>query len=254
MSFRHFRIYALLILFALAVAMTYGERWWVAQWRQPLKVTIYPVNGGDSDAVRTYISALEAVTFQEISIFIGKQGERYRLHKPPEMEIRLGNEIQEKPPVLPVTGNQALQSLWWSLKMRSYSFRHSSFFGGLGSIKIFVVYHEGEDGRPLQHSLGMQKGLTGVVHAFAQSRQNAQNNVIIAHELLHTLGATDKYDSEGLPVYPEGFSEQGDGPHYPQHAAEIMAGRRAVLPDKAVIPGGLDECVVGYKTAYEIGW
>ena len=48
----------------------------------------------------------------------------------------------------------------------------------------------------LAHSLGLQKGLIGVVNAFASSSQAAENNVVIAHELLHTVGATDKYDPQ----------------------------------------------------------
>lgn len=34
-----------------------------------------------------------------------------------------------------------------------------------------MLYDQGEDGRPLEHSLGMQKGLLGVVHAFADRQQ-----------------------------------------------------------------------------------
>jgi hypothetical protein len=132
--------------------------------------------------------------------------------------------------------------------------RHTHFLDSLGRVRLFVVYHEGEEGRPLQHSLGLQKGLIGVVHVFAQEKQNRQNNVVITHELLHALGASDKYDASGMPAYPEGFGEPGDGPHYPQRTAEIMAGRLALAPQKAEIPESLDVCVVGYRTAYEINW
>jgi hypothetical protein len=72
--------------------------------------------------------------------------------------------------------------------------------------------------------------------------------------LFHTLGASDKYDAEGNPIYPEGYADPGDAPRYPQHAAELMAGRRAVSPDHAEIPDSLERCVIGPKTAYEIHW
>ena len=138
--------------------------------------------------------------------------------------------------------------------MRYYAFHTTPFFENLGRIRLFVVYHEGEAGIPLQHSLGLRKGLVGVVHVFAQPAQTAQNNIVIAHELLHTLGANDKYDAQGQPLFPDGFPDPDSGERYPQHTAEIMAGRIAVRSDRAIIPSALDACVVGPKTAYEIGW
>ena len=138
--------------------------------------------------------------------------------------------------------------------MRYYAFRHTPFWNSLGKIRLFVVYHEGEAGKPLQHSLGLQKGLVGVVHVFADKKQNDQNNVVIAHELLHTLGATDKYGPDGFPQYPEGFGDPDATSRYPQLVAEIMAGRIAISPGHAEIPPSLAECVIGYKTAYEINW
>ena len=46
----------------------------------------------------------------------------------------------------------------------------------------------------MAHSTGLQKGMLGVVNAFASADQEGSNAVVIAHELLHTFGATDKYD------------------------------------------------------------
>ena len=53
----------------------------------------------------------------------------------------------------------------------------------------------------------MRKGKIGVIHVFANAEQAGQNAVIIAHELLHTFGATDKYDFATLqPLYPQGHA------------------------------------------------
>lgn len=90
--------------------------------------------------------------------------------------------------------------------------------------------------------------------AFARREQNEQNNVVITHELLHTLGATDKYDVNGLPVFPDGFADPEQVPLYPQHAAEIMAGRIARSLDTAEIPQSLEYCLIGPETAAEINW
>jgi len=69
------------------------------------------------------------------------------------------------------------------------------------------------------------------VHLFAARSQAAQNDIVIAHELLHTFGATDKYDAgSDAPRYPEGFAEPQREPRYPQRYAEIMAGRVPLGP------------------------
>lgn len=254
MSFRAFRILILLGLLVLASGITYWERWAVTHWSRPLEVVIYPINGDGSDVVQEYVDGLAQSRFQEISTFIEKQGERYLMKKMPAVAVGLGREIRALPPVPPEGRRSALDSLRWSLELRYFAFRTTPFFGSFGKIRLFVVYHEGEEGKPLQHSLGLQKGLFGVVHAYAQPEQGAQNNVVITHELLHTLGATDKYGADGLPVYPEGFGVPGDGPQYPQRLAEIMAGRVAKSPTTATIPESLATCVVGYRTAHEINW
>jgi hypothetical protein len=89
---------------------------------------------------------------------------------------------------------------------------------------------------------------------FATDEQRAQNNVVIAHELLHTLGATDKYDDSGQPIYPAGYADPYAEPRHPQDKAEIMAGRIAVSERRAEIPRDLAQTAIGYLTAAEIGW
>jgi hypothetical protein len=83
----------------------------------------------------------------------------------------------------------------------------------------------------------------------------AQNNIVVAHEVLHTLGASDKYDpASNLPLFPEGYGEPQAEPRYPQRLAEIMAVRRAMAPTEAAMPDALDQVVVGPATAAEINW
>jgi hypothetical protein len=94
-----------------------------------------------------------------------------------------------------------------------------------------------------------------VVHAFADPAMSGSNNIVIAHELLHTVGASDKYDlSSGAPIYPGGFGDRGRQPLYPQDDAEIMAGRRALSEREWEMPRSLREVVVGPETALEIRW
>jgi hypothetical protein len=94
-----------------------------------------------------------------------------------------------------------------------------------------------------------------VVYAFATPLMNGENDVLIAHELLHTVGATDKYDSAtDAPLFPTGYGDPSQTPLYPQLFAELMAGRRMVAPDRWEQAASLDEVVVGPATALEIHW
>jgi hypothetical protein len=82
-----------------------------------------------------------------------------------------------------------------------------------------------------------------------------QNNVVITHEFLHTLGATDHYDlATDQPVYPDGYADPDLKPLLPQHLAEIMAGRIPMSQSEAVPPESLDDVLIGNKTAKEINW
>ena len=253
MSFRTTRIILWLALLAFVGGMTYWESMALRSWLRPLVVDIYPINGDSSEKSQEYIAGLTVDQFQEIASFIEKQSEHYRLKKLPAVRIQLRPELTELPPSPQSGGLNALDAIMWSLQLRYYTFRHTPFWDSLGRIRLFVIYHEGTTGKPLQHSLGLHKGLVGVVHVFAQPAQASQNNVVITHELFHALGASDKYDANNMPIFPEGFGNPEE-PRYPQQVAEIMGGRIAKSPDRAIIPAGLDDCVVGYKTAWEINW
>ncbi len=120
-------------------------------------------------------------------------------------------------------------------------------------VRIFVRYHRPNDGFRLENSVGLQKGMVGVVNARASRRHAGGNNVIIAHEFMHTLGASDKYElGSGQPTAPDGLAEPDRTPLYPQRWAEIMGGRIALAADDAVIPKSLKYVVIGPITATEI--
>src|SRR2546430_12459559 len=157
---------------------------------------------------------------------------------------------------LTVTGVQTVlfRSAWWSLKLRWFA-AHAAAAPGRAPprIRIFMLYHDASTLPSVPDSHGLQKGLIGVVHAFAERAMAGSNNVVIAHELMHTLGATDKYDlGTGAPSYPNGFADPDRHPLYPQARAEIMAGRRALSAQESEMPQGPGDVVVGPATAQEI--
>jgi hypothetical protein len=252
MTFRRFRILILLGALAAALGFTWMEQALVRAWRAPLDVVVVPINGDGSQQAAEMIGRLQASDFDDINVFLQRETARYGVKQPQAMRITLLPELKEKPPA-PPRDRSVLQTVWWSLQLRWWVYRQSGqLLPQLGRIKLFVLYHAPQDGVALEHSLGLQKGLIGVVHAFADPRQMRQNNIVVAHELLHTLGATDKYAADGRPVYPQGYAEPDWPENMPRQQAEIMAGRYVNAAGNVVMPPSLEECVIGAQTAHEI--
>jgi hypothetical protein len=76
----------------------------------------------------------------------------------------------------------------------------------------------------------------------------------IAHEALHTVGATDKYDAAGHAVAPRGLCAPDLQPPYPQARAELMVGEIPLSSGAGRLAERADELCVGPATAREIGW
>ena len=252
MSFRRIRILLLLGVLVITLGLTSLERFMVREWRAPLDVVVYPINGDGSDAAAAYIAALHKQEFSDIHAFLLRETHRYGLQQRVAMTLRLEPELKAMPPAPPKDRN-ILKTMAWSLKLRWWVYQHSNqTWPQLGTIRIYVLYHQAEPGKALEHSLGLQKGLIGVVHAFAHPQQTAQNNIVIAHEMLHTLGATDKYDAEGRPIYPIGYAEPELPENLRRREAEIMAGRIALPDGRSVMPDSLGQCIIGPTTAHEL--
>ena len=252
MTFRRIRILILLGVLAGAWGLTWLEQTLVRGWSAPLDVAVIPINGDGSAAAAETIRSLQASDFADINAFVERETERYGVKLARAVNIELLPEIKAHPPAPPRDGS-VLKIIFWSLKLRWWVYQQSNeWLPQLGKIKLYVLYHAPQDSVALEHSLGLQKGLIGVVHAFADSRQFSQNNIVIAHELLHTLGATDKYGPDGYPIYPGGYAEPSLPQSIPRHEAEIMAGRYLAANGENVMPPSLERCVIGAQTAHEI--
>jgi hypothetical protein len=223
-------------------------------WDQPLRVVVYPINGDGRNTTSEYISSLGVYSFESIEYFMKCEAQHYGLELGNPLSITLAPQIDELPPGPPQDGNP-LGVIFWSLIMRYWAYRADTYKGPAPDIQIFIAYFDPAAHKRLDLSLGLEKGLIGVVNAFADREMAEKNNVVITHELLHTLGATDKYDSAtDQPLYPDGYAEPERVPLYPQEKAEIMAGSIPLSEDKADMPEGLMDTVIGAKTAAEIKW
>jgi hypothetical protein len=243
----------LLILFGVALG-AWREKTRSVAWKNTLPVNIYLINGDNSPAVTEYLHSLTLEDFQPIETFMHNEAVRYDRTANASIEVKLGGIIATSPPEPPRDGS-ALEVIIWSLKMRWWAYRSVNLAGPKPQVKMFLLYFDPARTQRLGHSTGLRKGLIGRVNVFASHDMAAQNNVVIAHEFLHTLGATDHYDlATDQPIYPDGYAFPDLAPLLPQRYAEIMAVRIPVSPAEAVAPGSLDDVLIGSKTADEINW
>ncbi len=254
-SFKSLRVLTLLIVLATVAIYTKGQRLSSQGWYQPLPVSLFPINADDSIETTEYIAALNTKVYAEVGDFMERESKKYKIVTSTPTQISLGPVVHSQPPPPPSTDSNALFIMLWSLRLRWWAYLNTpDDLSNKRRVRIFVLYQQGKEGVPLAHSLGLQKGLIGIVHAFARTEQNAQNNIVITHELLHTVGATDKYADDGLPRFPEGYAEPHRNPRFPQRRAEIMAGRIPISATQWKMPASLRHMVVGPETAQEIKW
>ncbi|MDH4233770.1 MAG: hypothetical protein OEV15_01360 [Gallionella sp.] len=252
--FKGIRISILLFILASVALGTWRTKAQSVEWRHVLPVNIYLINGDGSAITADYLRGLTLADFKHLETFMRDEAERYGRSGKASIEIRLGGRIDTHPPAPPHNGG-ALDVMIWSLKMRWWAYRNTETVGPGPQVKMFLLYFDPAQRKRLEHSTGLQKGLIGRVNIFAARNMANQNNVVIAHEFLHTLGASDKYDpATNLPLYPDGYANLDSKPLLPQRYAEIMAGRTPLSPAEAVTPPSLDDALIGTKTAQEINW
>jgi len=253
--FRYIRIAILLTILVIVAGNQWLTKNRFSSWEKPLWVNIYPVLISPDEDIKTYVESLEPASFQEIGGFFEKQSQRYDRSLKSRMVIQVARPLTTMPPALPLE-NSGLKVALWSLKMRWWAWRNGDQEGlAPADIKMFVLYQKRQKPGLMERSVGIQNGSYGVVNAVASRQATAKNRIVITHELMHILGAGDKYDLvTGQPLSPDGLANPSKSPLYPQDRAEIMGGRIATSAGKWRRPASLNSCVVGKATAAEIGW
>ena len=247
------RVAILLIILAIVIIRSWQDQADLS-WKNSFYVAVYPVNADQSPQVEQYIQTLQLTDFAAASEFINSEAKRYGLPLYRPINIVLGKPVQELPPAPPVDGG-LMNVMLWSLKLRYFAWKHEQPFNVHPQIQLYLLYFDPKQHPRLSHSTALQKGRVGRVNLFGDASYSQQNLVILSHELLHTLGASDKYDfANNMPTFPDGFAYPQQQPIYPQAKAELMGGRIPLTDSKAVIPKNLAQTVIGAKTAKEIGW
>jgi hypothetical protein len=216
-------------------------------------VRIYAVNGDARNATENYIDSLSRHSFAAVEKFVNREARRHGIPID-AIDVEYNGRLQSGPPQ-PPAGHSVLENIWWSLKFRAWA-AHRAWNSDQeeGDVELFVTYYDIETTPSLRHSVGLEGGLIGIINAFADKSYRGSNQVVITHELMHTLGASDKYAMNSIPQYPQGYAEPYLKPLYPQRRAEIMGGRIPLSPQQARMPESLAEVVVGNYTAAEINW
>jgi hypothetical protein len=248
------RIAVLLFVLATVAAGAWHRRARIQSWQHTLAVVVYPINADGRDATAAYIGSLSSQSFASIAEFMRNEAQRYGLGLASPLTIKLGPRVATAPPPAPV-GGKMLEIILWSLRLRFWAWRHDAYPGPKPDVRVFALYFDPAARQRVGHSIGLKEGQIGIAQVFAAAHMAEENNVIVAHEILHTFGATDKYDpATTQPAFPDGYADPAQSPLYPQHFAEIMGGRIPLSPTQSDTPRNLDSAIIGDRTAGEIHW
>ena len=218
---RTFRLLALLAV-AAALGLFYLTRdTGPPVWERPLKVVVYPENADGSAAAQAYIAALSP-----------ERSRRWKPGWPGRLRATIWRwksrsfsswPNASKAPLRPIT--RACGRTCNGAGACGCGTGLSTSGAAIPDVTLVARYREAERADGL-HSLGIAGMNLALANLTADESFAGLNEVLLVHELMHTVGADDLYDrSTGLPVYPEGFVQPDREPLYPQSRAEIMAGR-----------------------------
>lgn len=253
--FKLIRIVILLSIFFVILLSTWMTEKRMAAWERPILVTIYPIVADEEPETAKFARQIELDAFRDVNRFFDRESGVYGFTVTPAFRFQLAQVSYDKPPPIPGQFSTA-EIAWWSLKMRWWAWM-MGFKDDMvePDIQMFVLYHSLNGNNEVGISVGMRKGRYGIVKAYARESLQDQNRVVFTHELLHVLGATDKYViSTGEPIFPHGFAYPDNRPLFPQEKAEIMGGRIPLSSFESVMPDSLEQCRVGRLTAEEIGF
>jgi len=224
--FKLIRVVLLLSVLFVIIVSTWITEKRMANWDRPILVTIFPIVADDNPTTVKFARSVELSHFNGINEFMAREAIPYGFTVTPAFRFQLAPVSKESPPEVPKQFSSA-EIAWWSLKMRWWSWM-KELNADLVSpdIQMFVLFHSFDSASEVGISVGMRKGRYGIVKAYAMDFMHDHNQIVFTHELLHVLGATDKYViSTGEPIFPHGYADPNQRPLFPQTRAEIMGGR-----------------------------
>jgi hypothetical protein len=225
------------------------------EWQRPLSVALVLLQSGEVDPaalelLQQRVEPLEAVLEAEFA----RHGGDFR----PIVFQQFGPVPEASPVPVPAAEPSLWQSVRLSLALgafarqndRAVGLEHDDFDG-----KIYVrISAPRSERRSLVEGLGEDGGRIAVTNLELRRDSADFGLFVVAHELFHLLGATDRYGADGNAQLPHGLGDPDLQPRYPQRHVEVMARGRVIAPGVEEPPAQLDELRVGALTAIEIGW
>jgi hypothetical protein len=225
------------------------------EWQRPVEVAVALVELGAVDP--TAMNALRA-RFPALETRVAQEYHRYGGHLAHPIKFTLfGPVVVDRPP--PADPDATLLSLtqhayeqWrWTRAVDQGSALNTRDFDS----RIYLVARTPRDvSRNWVEGSSEEGGRIGVARIDLDSSVVDLALFVVTHEFFHTLGASDKYDTTGRALIPDGLVEPKRVPLYPQRYAEVMTRNRVIGPGIERPPESLAELGVGTGTAGEIGW
>lgn len=255
-----FRIRVAVLLTILAGVLLYAwrdvrQRRARNDWSRTLDVAVVVLRQGPvSDE---HVAALRA-RLPHLTELLTAELRRYRADGPEPFSLSFHGpvEVSVGPPSPPGDGIVDLARHSYATWSYRQTIDADADVGGRGiDARIYVVVRPPRDSRrTLVEGSSQQGGRVGFVEVELDASMVDLALFVTAHELFHTLGATDKYDASGQVLVPSGLAEPQLSPALPQRYVELMARHRPIAPGVAEPLTGLHELRVGPVTAREIGW
>ncbi|MCC6897900.1 MAG: hypothetical protein IT377_02935 [Polyangiaceae bacterium] len=258
-TFRRVRVGLLVAVLAVVLLWAWNDvrrRKARTEWKQTVQVALVLLRRGAVDPAS--VAELKART-RELEARLAQEMARHRgTSEPVPFAFTVYGPIDVGAPPPRPTGDElgALAKHAWDSwqYFRDVDQRAAVEWRAADSRIYLVLQAPASEGKKTVEGQSEQGGRVGSVEVELDSSMVDFALFVAAHELFHTLGATDKYDALGRARVPDGLPEPDRAPLYPQAAAEIMARNRVVAPGNERPPDTLAELSVGPATAREIGW
>ncbi|MGC4089225.1 MAG: hypothetical protein QM756_15340 [Polyangiaceae bacterium] len=224
-------------------------------WEAPVRVGLVMLRHGNVDEralreLRVRSGALEARLAREF--------ERYRgATSAPMIQI-----VTYGPVAVDAAPPTEVGDSFWARAAQAYRlWRYTSRVDAAAGVptheldsRIYVVAEAPQESSHSVEGFSEERGRVGVARVDLALDTVDLALFVAAHEMFHTLGATDKYEASGRTSIPYGLPEPDRTPLFPQPSAEVMARNRVIAPGWEIPPDTLDQLSVGRWTAQEIGW
>ena len=218
---------------------TYFDRVYSTDWNIPLRVAAFPINADGSDVTARYIRQLSSDAFERIETFFEQEAKENGLEMERPIRLTLAPPLPRNRPAR--SGRRQTSVLSVEPEDAILGLARRCAAGTRAGHQVVRAVSRSRDLAPAALGWTCRRAVRHRARLRGR-RMKGSNDTVIAHELLHTLGATDKYDAQtNQPMQPDGFAEPDLEPLYPQSFAELMGGRIPVSSTESTTPDSLQK-------------